>query len=216
MIQNILRFLFSIHKMMFQNLSSELCKNINDDEIIQISLTIINNDEENSELSILWAIKILKYHVNIDKEIIQSLLNNNTEINMMLYNITLKLKLVIQLNIAVVMKDVRNLKLSFIEYISDMIVRIEDMIVRQSFFIFEKDLNACILDQSFETITHMIRQTLNDESVHVTVFNSENDLVQAIFQTYVSDNIDDHYEYQVIEINTIQSIRKHLNTTCDT
>ena len=62
----------------------------------------------------------------------------------------------------------------------------------------------------------MIRQTLNDESVHVTVFNSENDLVQAIFQTYVSDNIDDHYEYQVIEINTIQSIRKHLNTTCDT
>ena len=40
---------------------------------------------------------------------------------------------------------------------------------------------------------------------------SENDLIQAIFQTYVSDNIDDYYEYQVIEINTIQLIRKHLN-----
>ena len=88
----------------------------------------------------------MKYHININKEIIQSLLNSSTEINMMLYNITLKLKLVIQLNIAVVMKDVRNLKLSFIEYISDMIVRIEDMIVRQSFFIFKKNLNAYIFN----------------------------------------------------------------------
>jgi len=39
--------------MIFQNLSSELYKNIDDDEIIQISLTMINNNEENSELSIL-------------------------------------------------------------------------------------------------------------------------------------------------------------------
>ena len=62
----------------------------------------------------------------------------------------------------------------------------------------------------------MIRQILNDESVHVIVFNSENDLVQAIFQAYVSNDIDDYYEYQVIEINTIQLIRKHLNITCST
>ena len=53
MIQNILKFLFSIYKMIFQNLSSKLCKNINDDEIVQISLTVIDNNEENSELSIL-------------------------------------------------------------------------------------------------------------------------------------------------------------------
>ena len=59
----------------------------------------------------------------------------------------------------------------------------------------------------------MIRQTLNDRSVHVTVFNSENDLIQAIFQAYASDDVDDCYEYQVIEINTIQSIEKHLNMT---
>ena len=53
MIQNILKFLFSIHKMMFQNLSLKLCKNIDDNEVIQILLTVIDNDEENSELSIL-------------------------------------------------------------------------------------------------------------------------------------------------------------------
>ena len=62
----------------------------------------------------------------------------------------------------------------------------------------------------------MIRQTLNDRSVHVTVFNSENDLIQAIFQAYASDDISNHYEFQVIEINIIQSVKKHLNMTCNT
>ena len=61
----------------------------------------------------------------------------------------------------------------------------------------------------------MIRQTLNDESVHVIIFNSENDLIQTIFQAYALNDVDDHYEYQVIEINTIQSTEKHLNTTCN-
>ena len=60
----------------------------------------------------------------------------------------------------------------------------------------------------------MIRQTLNDKSVYIIIFNSENNLIQVIFQTYVSDDINNYYEYQVIEINTIQSIRKHLNTIC--
>ena len=61
----------------------------------------------------------------------------------------------------------------------------------------------------------MIRQTLNDESVHVIIFNSENDSIQAIFQAYVLSDVDDHYEYQMIKINTIQSIEKHLNMMHD-
>ena len=88
----------------------------------------------------------MKYHINIDKEIIQSLLNSSTEINVMLYNIVLKLGLAVQLNVAVVMKDAGDLKSSFIRYIPDVTVRIEDVIVRQSFFILEKNLNACIFD----------------------------------------------------------------------
>ena len=51
-VQDILKFSLSIYKIMFQNLSSELHKNINDDKIIQISLTAINN-KKSSELSIL-------------------------------------------------------------------------------------------------------------------------------------------------------------------
>ena len=88
----------------------------------------------------------MKYHINIDKKIIQSLLNNSTEINVMLYHVALKLKLIVQSNVAVMMKDVEDLKLSFIEYISDVTVRIEDVIIKQSFFIFKKNSNACILD----------------------------------------------------------------------
>ena len=74
------------------------------------------------------------------------MLNNSAEINMILYNIALKLELVIQLNIIIMIKNIENLKLSFIKYISDVIVKIKDMIVKQSFFILEKDSNACILD----------------------------------------------------------------------
>ena len=88
----------------------------------------------------------MKYHVNIDKEIIQSLLNNDAEINVILYHIALKLKLAVQSNVAVAMKDAENLKSSFIEYISDVTVRIKNVIVKQSFFILEKNLNACIFD----------------------------------------------------------------------
>ena len=196
---------------MFQNLFSKLHKNIDDDEIIQISLTAINNNEENSELSILWIIRILKYHVNIDKEIIQSLLNSSTEINMMLYHVALKLKLMIQSNIVIVMKNAENLKSLFIKYISDVTVRIKDVIIKQSFFILEKKSNACIFNQFFKTIMCMIRQTLNNELIHVTVFNSENNSIQTIFQAYASNNVSNYYEYQMIKINTIQSIRKHLN-----
>ena len=61
----------------------------------------------------------------------------------------------------------------------------------------------------------MIKQTLNNKLICVIVFDLENDLIQTIFQTYASDDVDDCYEYQVIEINTIQLTEKHLNMTCD-
>ena len=145
----------------------------------------------------------MKYCVNINKKIIQSLLNNNVEINVMLYHIVLKLKLAVQLNVTVTMKDAENVKSSFIEYIFDIAVRIEDVIIKQSFFIFEKNLNTCILDQFFEMIIHMIRQTLNDELICVTVFDSENNLIQTIFQVYALNDVDDCYKYQIIKINII-------------
>ena len=75
----------------------------------------------------------------------------------MLYYVALVLELVIRLNVTIVMKDAGDMKLSFIEYIPDILIRIEDVIVWQSFFILKKKLNSCILGRSFETVTCMAR-----------------------------------------------------------
>ena len=53
---------------------------------------------------------------------------------------------------------------------------------------------------------------MNDRLIYVTVFDSENDSIQAIFQAYALNNVDNHYKYQMMKINIIQSIEKHLNT----
>jgi len=81
------------------------------------------------------------------------------------------------LNVIIAIKGAGDMKLSFIEYISDILIRIEDVIVWQSFFILKKRLNSCILDKSFKIIMRMARQMLNNELVRVTIFNSENNVI---------------------------------------
>ena len=123
----------------------------------------------------------LKYQVNIEKENMIYLLNNKVKINVILYHIILKLELAMWLNIIVIMKEAEDLKSSFIEYIPDIPVRIRDVIIKQPFFILEKGLNLYILNQPFETITRMARQTLNNELVRVIIFNLENNMIQVTF-----------------------------------
>ena len=98
-------------------------------------------------------------------------------------------------NIIVIIKGAGDLKLPFIKYILNIPVRIRDIIIKQPFFILEKGLNSCILNWFFETITRMIRQILNNELMHVTVFDLENDIIQATFQLYISGDPDNHYGY---------------------
>src|SRR5436190_12543639 len=209
-VQDILGSSLSVHKMMFQNLPPELRENIDGDEVVQISSTAIDNGEEGSGLSTLWAVGTLKYRVNIGKGTVQSLLDSGAEINVMLYHVALKLGLAVQSNVAVAMKGAGDLKSPFIGYIPDVTVRIGDVVVKQPFFILEKGSNACILGRPFETITRMARQTLNDGSVRVTVFDPENDSIQATFQAYAPGDVGDRYGYQVVEANTIQPTGKHL------
>ena len=139
---------------MFQNLPPELQNDVDDNGIIQVSLTVIKSKDE---LNDLWIIKTLKYQVNIEKENMTCLLNSKAEINIILYHIVLKLELAVQLNIIVIMKEAGDLKSPFIRYIPDVPVRIKDVVVKQLFFILEKGSNSCILDQFFETITRMAR-----------------------------------------------------------
>ena len=72
----------------------------------------------------------LKYQVNIEKENITYLLNNEAEINIMLYHIILKLELAVQLNVTIAMKGAGDLKSPFIKYIPDISVRIGDVMVK--------------------------------------------------------------------------------------
>ena len=82
------------------------------------------------ELNNLWAIKTLKYQVNIGKENVICLLNSGAEINVMLYHIVLKLELIMWLNVIVTMKEAGDLKLLFIEYIPDVLVKIRDVVIK--------------------------------------------------------------------------------------
>ena len=152
----------------------------------------------------------MKFSVIINNKRVQTLLNNNLKVNILLYHIALVLELTIWSNITVVMKEVKNEKSSFLEYISDVSVQIDNIMVRQPFFVLEKDSNSCILSWLFEMITRMARQTLNDRSVRVTIFNLNDDMTQATFQPYAPDDCDDWRECKIIEYHAVQFI-SHLN-----
>ena len=64
----------------------------------------------------------MKFFVIINNEKVQSLLDSNLEVNILLYHITLALELTIWLNVTVVMKEAENEKLLFLEYISDILI----------------------------------------------------------------------------------------------
>ena len=152
----------------------------------------------------------MKFSVIIDNERIQSLLNSDSEVNILLYHIALALELAIQLNVTVVIKEAENEKSSFLEYISDMSVQIDDVMIRQSFFVLEKGLNSCILSRSFEMITRMARQILNDGSVRVIIFDLDDDMTQATFQSYMPGDHGDQRRCEIIECHAVQFI-SHLN-----
>ena len=52
----------------------------------------------------------------------------------------------------------------------------------------EQEVNACILKRSFEMTTQIIRQTLNNEAMRIIIFDSDDNLIQTIFQLYTSEN----------------------------
>lgn len=114
------------------------------------------------------------------------------------------------------MKGAGDLKSAFIGYVLDVPVKIGDVVVRQPFFILERGSNSCILGRPFETVTRMARQTLNDGSVRVTVFDLENDAIQTTFRPYAPGDSGDRFGYQVVEANIVESIKQYLNAQCGT
>src|SRR5215471_18053457 len=105
------------------------------------------------------------------------------------------------------MKEIRNHKSLFIKYVSNISVKIKNVIVHQSFFVLEKESIFCILERSFKIITYMLRQIMNDESVQLIIFDSENNLCQTTFQVYKPGDAGDKQEYKIMQ----KSIHKNLN-----
>ena len=82
-----------------------------------------------------------------------TMFDSEAEVNIMLYVITLKLKLAAHSKIAVHMKKTENYKSIFISYISDILMCIENVRVLQLFLLLKKKMNLCILKHLFEAVT---------------------------------------------------------------
>ena len=156
---------------------------------------------EKELLNELWTVGTMKFQVAVSRGIVEVMFNSEAEINILLYSIALKLELMIWSNVIITMRDVSDKLLHIIEYISEVSVWIENVTVWQLFFVLEWEINACILERSFEMTTWMIRQTLNNEAVRITIFNSDDDLIQTTFQFYISENHENMKNWSMIELS---------------
>src|SRR6266487_7143314 len=97
-------------------------------------------------------IKFLKYSVKIENNKVLTMFDSRVKINIMLYLITLKLKLVTCLKIAMHIKEAEDHKSFFINYISNILIYIKNVRILQFFFLLKKKINFCILKCSFKII----------------------------------------------------------------
>ena len=89
---------------------------------------------------------IIKFRVGVIKRVIEVMFNNKVKVNILLYFIILALGLIIHLSIIIIMKDVNNKSSYIINYILEVPVRIEDIIIYQFFFMLKRGTNQCILE----------------------------------------------------------------------
>jgi hypothetical protein len=64
----------------------------------------------------------MKFQVTVFKDIVEVMFNNKTEINILLYSVTLKLELIIRLNMIIHMRDINDKLSHVIEYIFEVFV----------------------------------------------------------------------------------------------
>ena len=64
----------------------------------------------------------MKFQVVVSRNIIEIMFDNETEINILLYSVTLKLELMIRSNVMIHMRDISDKLLHVIEYIPEISV----------------------------------------------------------------------------------------------
>ena len=185
-----------LHKMVFQNFPPETGEEAKEVAEVSVSEALVAGEDE--ERSQLWAVGTLKFEVIIGSGVVRAMFDSGAEVNILLYPIALSLGLAVRTNVTVRMKGAGNHKSPFIGYVPDVPVKIGDVIVRQPFFVLERGSTSCILGRPFETVTRMLRQTMNDGSVQLTIFDSEDDSCQTTFQVYKPGDAGDKRGYEMV------------------
>ena len=95
-VRDILGLFIAVHKMMFQNLPAKLQQDVRTNKNpVEISSGSIAQNDEKEETEKLWAVETMKFSVIIGNGRVQSLLDSNSEVNILLYHIALVLELAI-------------------------------------------------------------------------------------------------------------------------
>ena len=71
----------------------------------------------------------MKFQVAVSRDIVKVMFDSEAEINILLYLMTLKLELMIRLNVMIHMRDINNKLLHVIKYILEISVQIEDVTI---------------------------------------------------------------------------------------
>ena len=154
---------------------------------------------ELSSLNDFWAVKLLKYSVKIENNKVLTMFDSKIKVNIMLYLITLKLKFTACLKVTMHMKEAENHKSFFINYVLNVLICIKNVRILQLFFLLKKKMNFCILKHLFKTVTWLKCVTLNNKAVRMTIFDKNNETIQIIFQSYISELSENKQEYEMIE-----------------
>jgi len=209
-VQDILGSSREVCKMMFQNLPRELQEEVKAGSHVGVSTGAILTDEE-TQREKLWAVATMKFRVNIGTGCVKALFDSGAEVNILLESIALALGLAIRPNVVVAMRGPGDQKSPFVGFVPDVPIRIGDVAVQQPFFILKYGTTACILGRPFETVTRLARQTLNDGSVRVTIFDPENDNTQATFQPYTPGDDGDRKGSEMVQANEVLTSLQPLN-----
>ena len=74
------------------------------------------------------------------------------------------------------MQTAENHQNKFIKIYCKMSIIVNTVTIYQNFFILEKSIVKCLLEQSYENAIKIIKKTQNDKSVHIIMFNLKDDI----------------------------------------
>ena len=100
-----------------------------DRDIVKIKFRIITWNLDKSKLNKLWIVKTLKFFIYIKNKVVNIILDSKAEINIMLLHIAQALELKIWTNILISIREAGDKKSSFIRYVSDIQIRVRNIIV---------------------------------------------------------------------------------------